>query len=35
MGKCLPMFDSGFWKGSELPIANYLLNYVDNNARRK
>ena len=35
MGKCLPMFDSGIWKGSELPIANYLLNYVDNNARRK
>ena len=35
MGKCLPMFDSGIWKGSELPIANYLLNYVNNNARRK
>lgn len=35
MGKCLPMFDSGLWKSSELPIANYLLNYVDNNARRK
>lgn len=35
MGKCLPMFDGGIWKGSELPIANYLLNYVDNNARRK
>ena len=35
MGKCLPMFDSGIWKSSELPIANYLLNYVDNNARRK
>lgn len=35
IGKCLPMFDSGLWKSSELPIANYLLNYVDNNARRK
>lgn len=35
IGKCLPMFDGGIWKGSEMPIANYLLNYVDNNARRK
>lgn len=35
IGKRLPMFDGGLWKSSELPIANYLLNYVDNNARRK
>ena len=31
----IPSFDGGIWKGSEMPITNYLLNYVDNNARRK
>lgn len=35
IGKCLPMFDGGIWKGSEMPITNYLLNFVDNSARRK